>query len=95
LQKKTRGEKSSEGVTLNVKREEKEQKQERNIREGIYCQGELLFSIDIKGEEKDQERKIKSMKTGGEKRELPFSIDVKGGEKHEVRNIGKQCHRGV
>jgi hypothetical protein len=49
LQKKIGGEKSSEGVTLNVKGGEKEQKQERNIR-SMKTGGEILLKEGILSE---------------------------------------------
>jgi hypothetical protein len=80
LQKKTRGEKSTKAITLNVKGEEKEQKKKRKIRgmktreahedkdrlfkEGIFHGIHSLLLIS-KGKRKDQERKIISMKIGG------------------------------
>jgi hypothetical protein len=70
LQKNIGGEKSSEGVTLNVKGGEKEKKQERNIismkmgrdifKIRYIVRGSYPFPLMSKGE-----RNIRSMKTGG------------------------------
>jgi hypothetical protein len=67
LQKKTGGEKSSKTVTLNVKGEDNEQTQERNIR-SMKTRGEtpmLPFYIDVKGGEKHEEKNIERNFTRG------------------------------
>jgi hypothetical protein len=81
LENKTRGKKSLEGVTFNVKGEEKEQNKKRKIR-----------NMKIGGAHEDREILFKEIILS---RGVSLAIDVKGGEKHEERKIKRNVTRGV
>jgi hypothetical protein len=88
LQKKIGGEKSSEGITLNVKGGEKEQKKERNIR-SMKTGGEIVkrryivrgnypFPLMSKGERKIRAHEDRGR--NGHRGSMSVSINAKGGD---------------